>query len=312
MVKDAKVDRLFNLMEQALTPPENLLAAVEGLPPVATLPSAWTTWLFVVLIRYRRRQRWAMRMLRKHFPEAVPPSERLYKQWDRDPPLTVTVPGASKWELQLECELEFGFLIHKLTGEMISVRLSGSKTDHIIFPDSMDHYLVSPAPQTPEGRLLGLHPEFLTMAQPAISDLECAGLLEGIEYDGDPSEENMEPEAHRLTPKALWYEKLVVAFAKNWENLDYRLWLACLVGDWMLAHELASATADGHLIEHTRQRAEECRQIRIRRLRGERGQAVGHADEQDGCPEDEYDDEEEEYYYDEDDYPEDDTDDEQP
>ena len=124
MAKLAEFDRLFDLTEKSLVPPENLLAAVEGLPPVAKLPLPWAAWLLIVLIRYRRRQRWATRKLTKHFPRRSSPSGTHCGRWEHDPPLTVTIRGMPEWELRPNSTFPYGFLTHKVTGEMITVWVS--------------------------------------------------------------------------------------------------------------------------------------------------------------------------------------------
>jgi hypothetical protein len=58
-------------------PPQNVPEAISALPPVGTLPSPWTTWLYLTLMAYRRRQQWGKDLLREHLPQTVPSSQEL-------------------------------------------------------------------------------------------------------------------------------------------------------------------------------------------------------------------------------------------
>ena len=250
-------------IHRALQPlPNDLVTALRELPAVEDLLTPWATSLLITLVRYRQRQRWAIRALEEHLPQTIPPSEELYARWDRDPPLQLPVPGMPVWELQLECALEFGTLVHKTTGEMISIKVSGEEDDHLMFADSLDRFAKTKPSGSPERRLLALHPTFLTIWY-AIDEMEEAGLLEGIDFMGDVYKKGLKPDAHRLTPTAMRLEEPVALFCKHWKNPNHRLWLASLIGDWPLAHKLAQASGAQELLGVTGPRAEQCRQRRL-------------------------------------------------
>lgn len=75
-------------------PPKNLLEATQRLPLPGALPSPLAAWLLVWLFAHRERQQWAKEFVREHLPEAIPPSRRLYQEWEDDPPVELDLPGA--------------------------------------------------------------------------------------------------------------------------------------------------------------------------------------------------------------------------
>src|SRR4051794_5548019 len=55
----ATLDPLWQALQQALCEPEgNLATSVRALPDVGHLPSPWTIWTLIGLVRHRRRQLW--------------------------------------------------------------------------------------------------------------------------------------------------------------------------------------------------------------------------------------------------------------
>ena len=67
------------LSRAAKATPQNVLEAISTLPPVGTLPSPWTTWLYLTLMAWRKRQQWGKDLLRKHLPKAIPPCRKFRK-----------------------------------------------------------------------------------------------------------------------------------------------------------------------------------------------------------------------------------------
>ncbi len=61
----------------------------------------------------------------------------------------------------------------------------------------------------------------------------------------------------------------------QWADSSRRLWLASVIGDWALAHELAQATGDAKLIAFTSKRAEECRSLQT--------EMAAHREQADRC-----------------------------
>ena len=100
-----------------------------------------------------------------------------------------------------------------------------------------------------------------------IDNLVAAGYLTGIDYDGMPSDPQFQPGGHRLNHRiAKRYSPHVVQFCESWKQSENRLWLAALIGDWLLAHELAEQADDAELIAFTGERAAECNRLRSERL----------------------------------------------
>lgn len=268
MAKTVKFDRLFDLIEKSLTPPKNLLAAVEGLPPVAELPSPWDTWLLIAIILHQCRQRWAKRFLKKHLPGTIPPTDRLCRQ---EPTSRVfRVPDILEWEVNLVGAPDVGHMTNVVNGETIFVKLTASEIDHVFdMPSLYDQWTSSP-PWTPEARVRTLCPTFDTIWY-ALDVLDEGGMLVPLDLDFARYDGPFEPAGHRLSRRALRNMKVITAFAMQWATPDQRLWLSCVVGDWLLAEELAEASGDAQLVEIASKRAQECRQRRRRKYGGRKG-----------------------------------------
>lgn len=255
---------LFQSLHRASDPiPSGLPTALISLPPVGALPSPWTTWLLITLMEYRERQRWGKELLRKSLRQTVPPSKSLRK---REQPVVMRIPDMPEWEVRLECESKFGWLIHQVTGEMISVGLMSQNVEPIIFADALNRYVKPTSRWEPAGRLFELHPDFNSIWY-AIDDLVAAKLLEAVHYDLQPYKKGLQPDGHRLTVVASSKAAIFSGFFARWPEAGNQLWLSALIGDWLLADELARANGDPGLVEITASRAEECRQRRIRRIR---------------------------------------------
>ena len=50
-------------------PPGEMAARISALPKAGVLPGPATTWLFINLMLYRARQRWARKQLQQHLPD---------------------------------------------------------------------------------------------------------------------------------------------------------------------------------------------------------------------------------------------------
>jgi hypothetical protein len=255
------------LSRAAKAPPQNLLEAISALPPVGTLPSPWTTWLFVSLMAYRKRQQWGKDLLRKHLPEAIPPCRKFL---EREQPVEMIVPGAPDWELELDCGYELGFLTHRVSGEVVMVNLAKENVEAIVYVHYLNHYVKPQSRWEPAGRLLELHPDFDTIWY-AIGDLVQANVLCGVNDDREPCDPGIQPDAHHLGIYATSRATYVDVFFKGWQEPANRLWLAAVAGDWLLGYELALAVGDSQLIAVTKQRADECRKLRCNMVRRKLG-----------------------------------------
>lgn len=239
-------------------PPKNLLEAMHAQPPVGTLPAPRATWLSVSLFDYREQQKLAKELVRKQMSEAIPPSERLC---DLDQPVEMDLPGSSEWKVTLECENGWGILINRTTREMITFGLTRKDREVIVFLDDF-HNFVKPASRLePAGRALELNFPNGEIWQ-SVDDLVAARLVDGIDYDGSLHEPWLEPPGYCLNRHlAAEHAAGMLRFCQQWEDANRRLWLAAVIGDWGLAHELAQATHNAKLIAYTGERAEQCRTV---------------------------------------------------
>ena len=242
-------------------PPQNVLEGVRTLPPVGVLPSLWTVWLWIALLVYRQRQLWARTLVRRHMSGAIPPCRR-YCQADQ--PIEMNLPDAPDWDVYLECHLGWGTLEHRVTSEIVRFSITERRTEPYLSVDYLDGQLWPISRWHPAGRLVELHPTFRSMIWHAIDDLAAVGYLIPISEDRrlwrDP---DVQPDGHRLNHQiAERYSPHVLQFYERWQQAENRLWLAALIGDWLLAHELAQQTNDAGLIEFTGAQATECQRLR--------------------------------------------------
>ena len=247
------------LGKAAKGPPQNLLEAISTLSPVGKLPSPWTTWLYLALMAYRKRQQWGKDLLREHLPNAIPPCRKFR---EREQPVEMIMPGVPEWEVLLECGFEFAQLTNRVTGELLMVGLTTEKIEPIIYVDSLNHYVKPQSRWEPAGRLFEIHPDFVAIWH-AIDDLVAANVLYAVEHDRTPFPPGVQPDAHHLGIMAAAHAQAVEGFFQRWEEASCHLWLSALIGDWLLAHELAAADGDSQLTAVTKQRADECRAIRL-------------------------------------------------
>lgn len=251
---------LFNLLgamgqTQGL-PPSDLPLALCALPPVGSLPLPGTTWLGCGLFKYRERQKWAREFVRQHIPQAIPPTRELCQRFQ---PVELPVPGKPGWKVTLECGFKFGHLTNCATGERITIDISKQEREPLMFlrwPSTDEGAGVSwePAERLPEMRPLGMDLLY------AIDDLRDAGVLRGVDYDRTPDDSG-EPTAYHFSEPAAAADCVILPFCARWEDPQQRLWLAAAVGDWPLAHELATAKGDAELMAVTKPRAAACEQL---------------------------------------------------
>ena len=264
---------LHALKQSAHAPPRNLTEAIRALPPVGILPMFWTVWLFIALLVFRQRQIWAESFVRQHLPDAFPPGHIFQTSKPGD---EFTLPGAPEWRVVLEPAWGFGDLKHIVTKEWITFDLTGDYIEPIIYLSLLDCRITQPvSPWHPAGWLLELHPSSEDMIQHAIDDLVAAQYLTAINDDGEPYDPDLEPPGYRLNFEiAERYSPHVLQFCDRWKDPSQRLWLAALIGDWLLAHKLAQQTNDAELITVTGERAAECNKLRaeVCRLAAIRGE----------------------------------------
>ena len=249
------------LSRAAKATPQNVLEAISTLPPVGTLPSPWTTWLYLTLMAWRKRQQWGKDLLRKHLPKAIPPCRKFRKS---EQPVELIVPGASEWEVSLECDHRYRFaqLTNRVTEEFLIVGLTEVDRESLIYIENLDRCGGPKSRSEPMGRLSELHSDFGAI-QYAINDMIAAKALRAVYDDRSRCPPGMHPDGYLLASRAVVHADVVDGFFRQWKNVGAHLWLSALIGDWLLAHELAVAGGDAQLIAATRQRADECWAFRL-------------------------------------------------
>jgi hypothetical protein len=257
-------DLLWQGLHQALRePPEDLAAAIDGLPEVGRLPSPWTAWALIGLVRHRRRQLWVGEVVTENLGGnlaviarrgALAHPSRL--------PLQGLVPGLTEWEYRFHgrgcC------LTHRGTGEAIDVDFFGARAEFIDVEFYLDYLRSLRNPEPPEARLIALH-RSLEPIRLAVSELMQAGMLEPLK--------GRAAHAFRLADAVIEHEELIDGFCAAWGNPRWQPWLAALIGDWPGAHDSACSTSDSMIADRIADRAAACTALRCERLLGDQSGA---------------------------------------
>ena len=252
---------LFRTLE-TIASPADLRGSLRALPEPHCLPSPWTTWLLICLLRYRERQQWARSVVQSAVPQAFPPGPELLEQ---DQPLEWCLGALPGWQLTLECccDYGFGYLDDRETGEHVTFGLDDTVAD-LLFDDASTFDLDRGAP-SPEARFRALHP-YRSTAHLGIEDLLEGKLLRGVHWCSSHSDQGIAPDAYHLTAAAVEHAAVIHRFADCWERSgENALWLAALIGDWPYARDAALAARDEELIATTTPRAELVRAARMAR-----------------------------------------------
>lgn len=273
----------FAALFRALSPPvvepsSNLLHSVRELPEPYLLPSPWTTWLLFALVCYRRQQDWTKRVVRHYAPHAIPPSPEMIGQ-EQPVFLDLTEHGVCSSHVELECGCGFARAVERVSGEVVTFGLT-KRTEGIFFEDSFYRAVNTLYPRTVLTRFLELHPSELTIWY-GLGDLESAGLLEGIFFDGSHADRGVSPDAYHLSPVAVWHMHLIERFCQRWEDQSQSLWLAACIGDWLKTYELAEEIGAADILAVAGPRAD-C-QRREREHKAQRSVATGAPAEVDRC-----------------------------
>jgi hypothetical protein len=262
---DARLEALLTAFNRRQEP-RDLAAFLHGLPGPGALPSPWETWALIGLVRHRERQLWVADIIRNRLrgapadlaaigalghPEGVPQSG--------------PVPGLPEWEYYFHgrgcC------LTHKVQGDEIDVDFWDDSAEYFDtffyakYLESLRH------PEPPEQRLRELHCSTRPV-RIAVEDLIAAGALTPL-----PGRDAHPP---RVSDTVLDHADAIEAFCLAWANPANRLWLGALCGDWLAAHEAAVGRPD--LTAITAPRADQCREIRRRRLHRDLGEQYKAAD----------------------------------
>jgi hypothetical protein len=250
-------DHLQDAFRRALQEqPVNLSHAIHALPAVGHLPSPWTTWTLIGLVRHRRRQLWVGEVVATRLGgdrEVIAVMGALGHPPEM--PQQGLVPGLTEWEYYFHgigcC------LTHRGTGEAIDVDFFGPVAEYFVTFFYTNYLKSLKEPEPAEARLIALHPSSEPLRL-ATEDLLDAGMLRPMEgRDGHP---------FRVADEVLDHEREIDEFCEAWENPDRRPWLAAAIGDWPEAHEQALSSGDRGLIDATAERASDCKDMRSREL----------------------------------------------
>ena len=257
---DAALDALLDAFRHCEgSPPDNLVSFVRDQPEPGALPGPWETWTLIGLVRHRRRQAWVAEIIRKRLGGSLSSLATLGALGHPDRvPQSGSVPGSPEWEYFFHgCGC---CLTHKVDGDEIDVDFSDDSADYF------DMYLYTNflkslrRPELPEQRLRDLHPDIRAI-NISVADLLAAGALAPLPgRDSHP---------FRIREEVLACASAMDAICTAWPDRGSRLWIAALVGDWPGAHEVA--TGQPGLEALISVRAEQCLEIRRRRLRSELG-----------------------------------------
>ena len=225
------------VLQQIDVPPAGEIAArISALPKAGMLPGPATTWLFINLMLYRARQRWARKQLQQHLPD--------FFVGDGEPaPLSEgeRIPGMPEWQLDAVFD-GWGAIVHRGTarihqrpqpparaprpGPGLSARTAGNGSCQVCLGHSGRL-----AAATGDGEL-----------EAAIEELVLVRILLETDFYGLAWEEMVgDPDAHRLSETAHRLSRGVSRFRRLWDDPDNRLWLAAAIGDWPSANELAQS-----------------------------------------------------------------------
>lgn len=258
--------QLFRSIEQAIEPPpKNLLAAIKAQPHAGTLPSPWETWLLISLYAHERRQKWALRQLRNRLPDALPPSAEVLRQ---EQPVETFLPGRPDWKVVVEARFQppYVFLDNRGSGEGIFVDIPEDGAAPLTFAQYLLRDAHPDIRWEPAARLRELCPrgrDPYHHERHAELVLIRNGLLEEISFNLVGHDEDAHLIGHRLTKLAMNYGNLMRRFCRVWRRSDNHLWIAAVVGDWLLAEELAIESGNADLIELTSAQAQKCREVRL-------------------------------------------------
>ncbi|NQU26415.1 MAG: hypothetical protein HQ567_34450 [Candidatus Nealsonbacteria bacterium] len=262
-----RFDNLFTNLAAGLDHlPENLATAVQQLPPDEALPPPWLSWLYIASLQCSSWHSKALELLRQIFPKAIHRPEAFSNSHDTGDELVVQLlPDDPEWSC--EAHLVRNVLVLKLRGtvEQFTFRLQVTATgDQLQLgvndpPDSVNAIQFfqrcsrSEGLTTAEQRLRELLPDE-GWQRIALTILEEASVIEWEElpeYAGGWS-------AHDTEEEMVASLRVIERFVERLEDPRWRLWLAAVVGDWLLAEQLAEEAGDQELIDVVSQRAEQC------------------------------------------------------
>ncbi|MCC7419291.1 MAG: hypothetical protein IT428_03310 [Planctomycetaceae bacterium] len=264
-----QVGSLFNALQAAMDPaPENLCAVLQNLPAHEYFPPPWTTWTLLSLFEYRKKQDRVRLQAQRDMPDVFPPSPQLV---EIEQPLRRSFDESSQWEWFLECGVGFGYLVHSRTQECVTF---GLKEDNAgIFFADLAGFQPNEQQRSAAGvRFCELHPSPVTCFRD-VGELYDCELLQGHHYISSDVRRDVEPDGYSLADELLPWSSVVSEFVRRCDDNTNGVWLAALIGDWMLAHTIAALLGRHDLASATEARAAQQRadhSLLIRRMHSRR------------------------------------------
>jgi hypothetical protein len=256
-----KFEAFVEAMHRGLEPvPEDLTKAIRELPPVEMQPSPWASWLYVDIVRLRRRQRWMAQQIKDRVPAEA--FRTLFRQRQTH---TFEIPEEGTWELAISRRVGQMMVRNQDTKERLDLvysRLNGSLwSPNQLDVEGLRRYVSREHATISDQRLVALHPH-----EALYDPLLCTAwtLCEaGILATADPRDLRAEI---TINESAFLSSDVVQACSEFPEQPEARLWRTALMGDWLLAAELAAERGDAALTKEVQVRVKKCRQQRYQEI----------------------------------------------
>jgi hypothetical protein len=246
--------------------PDDLLAAVRGLPEVGQLPPPWVTWTLIQLVGRLGSESMETISWRER-AAASGAGSREQGTDDARPD-----PGYPHFEIDVDDEREqhtgygYSFRYNALNGSTYDPinHSMASRLPFVFVPEFLGKFGYNYLIDCSKGRRLGVESHYIksstVTAELGVAELEAAGLVEQVLIREGSF-------GHSLTPAALEHAAAIVAFFGRWRNVTdtKQIWLAAAIGDWPAAHAAAidmdrsCLTPCPELVAFTRERAGRCR-----------------------------------------------------
>lgn len=202
------------------------------------------TWTLLGLIRYRQRNRWMRRALRRRGIAPVPvghsPGGSAAEKREQ-----FIMPGGSEWSCHVDGDTRE--VTNRVTGERLH-DLAVEPPNSIFSLLFREHIVTGKRPSPTQCRLLQLFPNGRGMV-PALYGLRAAGMFR-VFWDLEECGLNF-----KLCHWVDQFDQAVRTFLKAWADESNRTKLGALIGDHIKVAEVAAAGGDSKLAERARAQA---------------------------------------------------------
>lgn len=253
MVSGAAAKTLRALIDNFSNRPTDIETLIAGAPPVGNVPPPRFTWILFGTALYRQRKEWAWRVIKKQVREITRRDPKCRKGGRQLLNQRISGPifACPAWEMNIDGNASY--LINKVTGERIHVDvLNGPE---LICDGELVEYIKNAGNLNPVNkRLLELHPN----GQGLYFSIECLK-TSVLCYSDECDFELCNSVYHNIDA--------IADICTAWEDPQQRLGIACYIGDWIAALEVAHTLENSEVIAFTTTRARESRRLWQRRLR---------------------------------------------